>query len=410
MDIVSFDEAFEITQGLAISPRTEWLDIWSLDTTTRFAAADVHSPLALPTFDRAMMDGYAIHRADLDANRILTVIESIAAGDGRTVTVHAGQAVRVRTGAPVPAGAAAVIRQEWVDVAAQAPVQIRTLQKVRDGESIQHAGDDLRRGDVVLRKNDVIDGQSRAVLRAAGVRQVQTYAPCKIAILCTGSELLSTHTDSLPAGKVFAASEPFLRSDLEAAGAQVVNVEYIQDDLNAIAQRLHHFVDRVDYVILTGGASVGDTDYAKRAIASLRSDDGIRLSRIWMRPGAPFVARRVRRTSIFALSGNPAACFVQLHALVLPAVRRTMGRQPATPFPHIAKLADDVHLKPVKHVRLLRSTALMDGSTLIVRPLEKQSSGSVTGLAHANTIIRLDESTHAQGTPVPILFTRPGLT
>ncbi|WP_067624336.1 molybdopterin molybdotransferase MoeA [Alicyclobacillus acidiphilus] len=414
MDIVTFDEATAIVAQLAVAPEREVIDIWEADATShRVAAADIHSQLELPTFDRAMMDGYAIHRDDLAATGALRVIGSTAAGEARAMSIRSGETVRVRTGAPVPPGTAAVVRQEWVEpvgspsTAAGTPESIRMLQRVRDGESVQRAGEDARRGDVIVRRGDVIDGQSRAVMRASGVRLIEVFRPCRIAIVCTGSELIARHTENLPIGKVFGASEAFLRSGVEAAGATVVSVEYVPDDYAAIRDAVARWIGSVDYVLLTGGASVGDTDFAHRSIAALDGIEPIALSRIWIRPGAPFVARRVHRTTVFAMSGNPAACFVQFHALVLPAILRSLGHAHVEPFPFAARLREDVRLKPVKHVRLLRSVAAFDGVELAVQPQAKQSSGSVTGLVHANALIRLDEAVYNRGTVVPLLFTRP---
>lgn len=359
----------------------------------------------VPPFARSMMDGFAIHQANLASMEPLSLIDNIHAGDTPRVPLKPGTAIQVRTGAPIPEGAAAVVRNEWIEWLT--PTTIQMIQTVKIGESIQLQGEDARKAGILLRAGDILDGQTRSVLRSAGVRTVRSFAPCSVAILCTGNELLTAHTRTPKSGQIFSASDAFLRDAILSAGATVQSVEYIPDDAAAIEIAIKRHVNKVDFILLTGGASVGDTDFAKVAIAGACRPNELALTRVWMRPGAPFIGARAGNTTIFGMSGNPAACFIQFHVLALPAIRRSMGDEGTNAFPHTAALTEELALKPVKHVRFYRAVAKFNGANLAVFAQSKQSSGSLMGLASANAVIRLDESHYHKGDFVPVLFTRP---
>ncbi|GMA59886.1 hypothetical protein GCM10025859_03260 [Alicyclobacillus fastidiosus] len=129
------------------------------------------------------------------------------------------------------------------------------------------------------------------------------------------------------------------------------------------------------------------------------------IERVWMRPGSPFLAARAGSTTIFGMSGNPAACFVQFHVLALPVIRKSLGMD-APLFADHAVLAEPIRLKPVKHVRFHRATASLSKSQLSVLPQAGQSSGLVTGLSNVNAIIRLDKQVYERGEHVPVLLTK----
>ncbi|EJY56350.1 molybdenum cofactor synthesis domain-containing protein [Alicyclobacillus hesperidum URH17-3-68] len=402
MRILPFDDAWMAIQSLSAPLPPEWIEVWQATATKRRIAQDVVSAIDLPPFDRAMMDGFAIAASDLNAMEPLFIRGAVAAGDPAPITLANGDAVRVRTGAMVPSGAAAVVRQEWVDVQGET---IRLLQRVRPNESIQRRGDDVRRGAPLIGAGLPLDGQTIAVLRAAGVTKVPIHRACRIAILVTGSEL-RTGKQPLATGQVYAASDAFLAASLSEMGAIVVDIVYLPDDFQKIRDEIERRIGAVDCILMTGGASVGDTDYAQRAIASIPGDLPIAVSRIWMRPGSPLVVRRIDTTNVFAMSGNPAACFVQFHSLILPAIRRMMGDYSACPFPYRARLMEPIRLKPLKHVRLHRAIASWQDGILTAKAQVQQSSGSISGLASTNALIRLDEDQYVPGDTVPLSFTR----
>ena len=287
--------------------------------------------------------------------------------------------MRVRTGAPVPSGAAAVVREEWVEADGDA---IRLLRPVPAGESIQPKGDDARRGDVIARTGQLFDGQTQAVFRSAGVHEARCRRPITAAILTTGSELVTRPSapGTLSSGQVYAATDAFLRLTLTDLGVSVVACEHAPDDSDAVIEAALRLAASAELLLLTGGASVGDADYARDAVAALEGACPPLFERVWMRPGAPLIARPTDMGFAFALSGNPAAAYVQFHALVVPFVLRWLGASDARPFPLTALLEGEVRVKPVKHTRVLRGQLRLTGATLVFLPEDKQSSGSLAGL------------------------------
>jgi len=205
---------------------------------------------------------------------------------------------------------------------------------------------------------------------------------------------------------VFAATDAFLRSTLERLGVSVVAVEHAADDRDAIARAAQHLAAAADLLILTGGASVGDADYARDAIEAIGGDGPLLFERVWMRPGAPLLARPTAKGFAFGLSGNPAAAYVQFHALVVPFLLRWLGAEEARPFPLTALVEGEVRAKPVKHTRVLRGRLRLHGATLVFRPEDRQSSGSLTGLVSTNAIARMDSDRLVEGEAVSVAWTR----
>lgn len=400
--ICTYDEAYAIALSLAAPRRQTHQDVWTDGGMPSILADSVRSLVDLPPFHRAMMDGFAVHKDDLESTEELLIIDDIHAGEQPATSVSPGTVVEIRTGAPVPPDTSAVVRKEWVEWTSE--TSIRLLRQVAPGESIQVQGEDTVAGNVLLERGAVVDGQTRTVLRAAGIRQIPVFAPVRTAIVSTGSELVTNTVSTLGAGQVYAASDAFLQSSLRQLGVVVADVTYVDDDPARIEHAISRYIDKVDYILVTGGASVGDTDYATSVIRKISGTSSLPIERVWMRPGSPFLGARAGSTTIFGMSGNPAACFVQFHVLALPAIRTSLGMDTSL-FADLAVLAQPIRLKPVKHVRFHRATASLSGSEFCVLPQAGQSSGLVTGLASVNAIIRLDKQVYERGEQVRVLIT-----
>ncbi|AEJ44098.1 molybdenum cofactor synthesis domain protein [Alicyclobacillus acidocaldarius subsp. acidocaldarius Tc-4-1] len=205
---------------------------------------------------------------------------------------------------------------------------------------------------------------------------------------------------------MFAATDAFLQSALDQLGVSVIATEHVADHRDVITCAAQRLAQAADLLILTGGASVGDADYARDALHSIEGDGPLLFERIWMRPGAPFLARPTPNGFAFGLSGNPAAAYVQFHALVVPFVLRWLGAEEARPFPLTALVEGEVRAKPVKHTRVLRGHLRLRGATLVFRAEDRQSSGSLTGLVSTNAIARMDGDRLSEGETVSVAWTR----
>lgn len=400
MNVASYEEALQTTLQLAIKRQVVPIDVSSRARRYQYLAKPAYAAIDLPNFSRAMMDGYAVHRDDLNANHPLTVNGDVRAGDIPSQAVSPGFVTKIRTGAPVPFGTSAIVRKEWIEEVDD--TSIRILQSVRDGESVQLRGEDARCGDVILAEGKRLNGQARTLLQAAGVKSVEVYQTCRITIICTGSELVQG-TDELKLGEVYAASDAFLIDGLTEMGATIEDVVFVGDSETAIESAILRYIGNVDYLFITGGASVGDTDFVKTVLYRITGSASLNVERVLMRPGSPYVATHVGDTTIFGLSGNPAACFVQFHVLAKHAVQWTLGQSRA-PFSITVELSENISVKPVKHVRFYRASVRCEMGRFVAYPQFRQSSGILSGLPSVNAIIRLDKSLYQKGEHVPAIL------
>jgi molybdopterin molybdotransferase len=374
----------------------------SKDASGRIVSGPVYAHIDQPPFARAMMDGFAIRAADSVDSTPLAVIDEAAAGRPATKFVTSGTAIRISTGAPVPVGADAVARIEWCDVETEA-FQIHILRPVSPGESIQPRGSDAERGDVILSAGDRLDGINQALCHACGVTSVDIYAPLRVSLLSTGSELEADAYIPLQHGHVYAVNDIFIASVLQNEACHIVRNLLLRDDAAVIHSALTQAVTDSDIVIFTGGASVGIHDYVPDVIRMMA--DKVMVEKVWMRPGSPFVAARCGSTAVFGLSGNPAAAFVQFESLIRPAIRQTFS-QPDTPFPLHAVVTHELHEKPVKGVRIMRACVWEEDGRLYADARRSQSPGVLSSFQATNALMLLTESTNAKGTMVPIRLFR----
>lgn len=390
-----FDEAAEICRKHA---RPLSVEVLPVDQARgRLAAEDIIAKVDVPPFRRAMMDGFAVQWQDAEqVGTVLDVIGTVAAGDGNTLHVARGQAARIMTGAPVPEGADSVVRFEWCEE--QGANKVKILRPAKRGESVQPIGEDGRSGVVILDKGTRLGPTEVAVCRTFGVFSVTVTQPPSVTVIVTGSELVASPLP-LKAGQIYGANDAFLTGSLEMDGAKIQAVHYVADHPELIEQTIKEAVNDSDYVILTGGVSAGDFDYVPNVLRKLGGE--LALQKVLMRPGSPFVLTTIGSTTVFALSGNPAAGFVQFECFVRPTVRASLGYQLPI-FPASGKLRHALELKPIKHVRIFRAKATVEDGVIWIDTDMAQSSGVVSSFAYANCLVRLDESSLPAGAVVPL--------
>jgi molybdenum cofactor synthesis domain-containing protein len=388
---VTYDEALTILDRLRPPSRTEMVP--TTEALYRTLAMPALARVTVPPFHRAMMDGYAISQADISdlSGKTLPVRGVIGAGQTECYELDAGSAVKVMTGAPVPDGTVAVVRKEWCETSPDGR-SVTFLESVQRGESVQQAGEDGRVGDPLLTSGTRLRAQDIAVLAAFGVRQVAVHQRLRVGIVTTGSEIVTNLDASLEPSQIYGSNGVYLQLALRDEQCEVPLVQHVPDDPQQLEDVVRSVAGQVDVVLLTGGVSAGDYDYVPGTLRRICKT--LAMERVWMRPGAPFVAATHQSTVFFAMSGNPAAAFIQFETLVRPTLSAMAGR-PYQPFALTAKLADHVAHKPVKHTRFLRARAAIEEGQLVVHCARDQSPGLIKGLAHTNAIVRMD-SHHAE--------------
>lgn len=314
------------------------------DALGRVLARDVRSPLDVPGFDNSAVDGFAVRsedlaRASIDAPVCLRVVGSVrAGGTDQARRVEAGEAIAIATGAPLPAGADAVVPWEVTSVAdghdAADDVDVRA--QARAG-AVRPRAEDVAAGDVLLAAGVRLGAPQLGSLAAAGVATVLVVPAPRVAVLSTGDELAPLGAQ-LGAGQRHDANSTLVAALVRQAGCEVGSVATLPDDPAAIALWLAETARSHDLVITSGGASVGRHDWLRHVI---ERDGSIRAWRAAIKPGKPIAFGAVHGTAIFALPGNPASVVVATHVFVAPYLRALAGRRPH-PATRSLQLADAV--------------------------------------------------------------------
>lgn len=295
----------------------------------RVLASAPRSTTAVPPADTVAMDGYAVRAADTRSTPArLQVIGRVAPGDSFTGSLEPGQAVRVFTGAPLPAGADAVVMQEDTESASPPTAEVTILEGVKPWESVRFRGEDVSLGRPLLAEGGRLGPAQLGLLAAAGVSTVPVRRRPRIGVLVTGSELV-TPGQPLKPGQIYESNSLMLRELLLAEGVEVEVTPAVADREDALATALDRAWSRVDLLVTSGGASVGEPDLV-RSIGR-RLGGTIFDGEVALKPGKPFFWGMREGRALTGLPGNPVSAFVTAILLVLPAVRRLAGRTSVLP-------------------------------------------------------------------------------
>ncbi|WP_230684718.1 gephyrin-like molybdotransferase Glp [Cellulomonas sp. JZ18] len=366
-------------------------------------AQDVASTLDLPPWPSSAMDGYALRAADARAGAVLDVADDVPAGDTRAVVVPAGAAVRMMTGAPVPADADTVVPVELTDGGTDR-VALRDV--VAPGAHVRHRGEDVRAGEVVLRAGDVLGAAALGLLAATGHRQVAVHGRPRVAVVSTGSELV-TDGGALAHGQIHESNGVQLAAAAEAAGARVVDVRVLADDVPDVLRVLDELGTGADVVVTTGGVSVGAYDVVRDAL--LAGGHG-ELVHVRMQPGKPQgVGRLPSGTPVLSLPGNPVSAFVSFEVFVRPLLRRMLGARHVHRRRLPAVLASDVR-SPAGRRQLLRARLDVRDGALVATPVGGPGSHLLGALARADALLDVpaDATRVAAGETVTVVDLREG--
>ena len=290
-----------------------------------YAAAAETARVDLPPFDNSAMDGYAVRAADLAQASESTPVSlkqvgRIGAGELFKSTIAAGQCVRLFTGSALPPGADAVVMQEDVTVQGDS---IRFVEPVRPFENVRLKGEDVHAGATIVNPGNRLEATSLSLLAATGNADVEVFRKLKVALLSTGSELVEPKERiPLQDGKIYESNLTMLSALLRDINVDSISRQIVGDDLASTISKLENAFEN-DFVITTGGVSVGEFDYVKDAFVKLGGK--IDLWRIALRPGKPFVYGTFGEKHLFGLPGNPVSAFVTFLLLVRPALLKAMG-------------------------------------------------------------------------------------
>jgi molybdopterin molybdotransferase len=370
------------------------------DSLGRVLREDVIATRDMPPADNSAMDGYAVRAEDLiDVPVRLRVTDDIAAGHPPTRALESGTAMRIMTGADVPDGADTIVQVELTDGGTEIVTITTALAR---GANIRRRGGDMHAGDLVIRSGARIGPAEIAMLASVQKTTVSVGRRPTVAILSTGDELVDIG-DPLTPGKIVNTNGPLLAALVREAGAIPRTLGIVRDTKEATIAALETALES-DFVLSSGGVSVGAFDFVKDALDALGAET--KFWRVAMKPGKPVVLSRLRDRVILGLPGNPVSSFVSFHLFAAPALRKAMGKEWDL-FPSLinARLATPLTSIGDRRVYFRVHVFARDGE-LHAKPLASQGSGSLTSMIGANGLAVVEEGvTRVEaGAMMPVLL------
>ena len=366
------------------------LDLQLLDAHGCILSEDVSSSVDVPPFDNSSMDGYAVRLEDVasaseTAPVRLPVVGDIAAGSTSAYSVQPGLTARIMTGAPLPAGAEAVVPIEWTDRGVSA---VAITRAPIDGENVRRKGEDVRAGDVVLRAGARLGPAQIGLLAAVGRDRIKVRPKPRVVVLSPGSELVEPGSPVAP-GQINESNSYVLTAAIREAGALAFRVGIVKDDQRLLLDTIEDQLIRADMVVTSGGVSVGAYDIVKEVLSRLGTVD---FEAVAMQPGKPqgFGSIGPDNTPIFTLPGNPVSAYVSFEVFVRPAIRRMLGVEPLHRTT-VGALCTEALSSPAGRRQYTRAWLDVAEGRYVVRPVGGPGSHLLGDLAQANAFIVVPE-------------------
>jgi molybdopterin molybdotransferase len=374
--VLTVEEAREqILSRVQVLPAERVALLGALD---RVLAEPVVATREIPPWPNSSMDGYAVRAADTRGHgpRRLTVVGRVAAGAMPEQSVGPGQTIRIFTGAPLPAGADAVIPQEDVEV--DGP-EIVVSRAVDPHAFVRPRGEDVRPGDPVLFPGQVIGAAEVGLLATLGWPQVRVHRRPRVAILSTGNELADLGREPGP-GQIPNTNSYTLMAQAREAGGEPINLGVAADLPDDIEQRLGA-IEHADVLVSSAGVSVGDHDFVRAALEKLGAE--LHLWRVSMRPGKPITFGTLRGRPLFGLPGNPVSAMVTFELFVRPALRKMLGHAHLDRLRIVARAAQLIE-NPGQRRGYLRVTLTPEGDHYAARLTGEQGSAILRSMVLAD--------------------------
>ena len=370
-----FREIQKRIEALPTDFRTE--DIALKDAFNRILQEDIVADLEMPPFHKSAMDGYACHLEDIGNE--LEVLEVLHAGMMSTEKVGKNQCSKIMTGAAVPEGCNCVFKVEDSEAIDEKHVRCTNLDTRKN---ICYQGEDYKTGDILIKKGTIINVSQMAVLAGAGHSKVKVSASPKISLIATGSELVEPQ-EKPQIGKIRNSNASQVITQFRKMNLNVKYIGLVKDDFDELTKVFKEAFKESDYVIFTGGASVGDFDF----IPEILKDQGFNIywDRTGIKPGNPMTFAQKENKYCFGLSGNPVSSMVQFEFIVMPTIYRLLGAN-FRPFKIKASLSFDYQRKKADRLGIVPVIINEDG---LVEKIPFNGSAHINALVFANALMEI---------------------
>ncbi len=403
--VASLDEVFAVLDRIDVKPPIVEVSVWR--ALSRVLAEDFRSPLDVPHFNRAAMDGYAVIAKDTfgaeEENPVtLKLMGEVKAGDEKAPMVFDGTCVRVATGALMPDGADAVVMIEYT---VEGDGYVDVYRAVTPGENVVERGKDIRKGEVVVEKGRVLTPQDLGAIAVTGVERIKVYGKLKVAIASTGDELVALGGELKP-GKMYDVNSVTLVNAVRFSGGEPVYMGVVRDNKEDLLNALKKALASCDVVIFSGGTSKGPGDVVPSALRELGSLDFM-IHGIAMKPGKPTAIASCKGKPVFMLPGYPTSALISYYVIVDPYLRKWSRLPPRDGMEVRAKAATRIfseegrlEFKPVK--------LKVEGEKLMVYPAPTGSEAITTlSSTHGYIEIKAGQSFVDEGEEVVVKLFRP---
>ncbi len=395
---LSFAEAVRRV-GAAITPVSGFEQLALREALGRVLHDDLVSPLDVPGHANSAMDGYALRAADLpaDGERELTVIGTVFAGHPFAGTVEAGQAVRIMTGAMLPAGADTVVKQEDTQTRGE---QVVVGAGHKPGANVRLPGEDIRRGAVMLARGRRLTPADLGLLASLGIPEVKVFRRPRVAFFSTGDELRSLG-QPLGEGQIYDSNRYTLHGMLTRLGVEVIDMGVVPDDRDAVREAFRTAAASADMLITSGGVSVGEADFVKETLQALGQ---VNFWKVAMKPGKPLAFGHLGNTVFFGLPGNPVSAMATFYQVVQPSLLRLAGELPPERLRITVTCAERLKKAPGRLDFQRGILSRDEHGQLVVRAAGLQGSHVLSGMSRANCFIVLpaEAGSIEAGSPVDV--------
>lgn len=358
----------------------------------RCLAEDVVAPESMPPFDNSAMDGFGVRADDVtgaaEGHPVrLGILGDLPAGRSEAPALTPGTAVRVMTGAPIPRGADAIVPIEHTDLWDPAvrgslsprATEVGVLRPARPGQNIRRAGESVAAGETFLEAGHRLGPAEIALLISVGIMEVNVHSLPRVGILSTGDELVPPEATPGP-GQIRDSNRVALLLLLQGLGYPTVDLGLVRDDSGELAARVRKALPRIDFLLTSGGVSVGDRDFTRRVLAGLGPVEAYAVA---VKPGKPQLFGHIDGVPVFGLPGNPVSSLVVCDIFVLPALRRMAGRRDLHPPVFEAELAEPLRRRPGRTEFVRVHLEIRDGRW-VARSAGPQGSGVLGSMTRGN--------------------------